>query len=103
MDGDGAAGATVRLRLYLAGQSPRSVRAVENLRRICDEHLAGRCTVELVDLLEDPQLARTDGIIAVPTLVRQQPSPARTVIGDLSDVPRVLAGLQLLPAPQRAT
>ena len=90
-DPDGA----YHLRLYVAGQSPKSVRAVENLRRVCEEHLPGRYTIELVDLLENPQLARGDEIIAVPTLVRKLPEPVRRIIGDLSDTEKVLVGLQL--------
>jgi circadian clock protein KaiB len=86
------------LRLYLAGHSPRSVRAVENLRRTCEEYLAGRYRIELVDLLENPQLARGDEIIAVPTLVRKLPEPVRKIIGDLSDTEKLLAGLQLRSA-----
>lgn len=84
-----------QLRLYVAGQSPRSVRALANLRRVCDEHLAGRYHVEVIDLLVDPALARGDEIIAVPTLVRKLPEPMRKIIGDLSDTDRVLVGLQL--------
>jgi circadian clock protein KaiB len=87
---------TYHLRLYVAGQSPKSVRAVENLRRVCEEHLAGRYTIELVDLVEHPHLARGDEIIAVPTLVRKLPEPMRRIIGDLSDTEKVLVGLQLL-------
>jgi len=83
------------LRLYLAGHSPKSVRAVENLRRTCEEHLAGRYRIELVDLLENPHLARGDEIIAVPTLVRKLPEPVRKIIGDLSDTEKLLVGLQL--------
>lgn len=93
-EGDGDPG-TYRLRLYVAGQSPKSVRAVENLRRVCEEHLTGRYSIELVDLLQDPQLARGDEIIAVPTLVRTLPQPIRRIIGDLSDTEKVLVGLQL--------
>ena len=85
------------LRLYVAGQSPKSILAIENLRRVCDEHLPGRCRIEVVDLLENPELARGEGIIAVPTLVRRVPLPVRTIIGDLSDTDRVLVGLQLRP------
>ena len=73
------------------------MRAVENLRRICDEHLPGRHRVELVDLLENPALARCDQIIALPTLVRRSPKPVRKIIGDLSDTAKVIAGLQLAP------
>jgi circadian clock protein KaiB len=86
------------LRLYVAGQSPRSVRAIENLRLFCDEHLAGRYSVEVIDLTANPTLARGDEIIAVPTLVRKLPEPIRKIIGDLSDTEKVLVGLQLLPA-----
>jgi circadian clock protein KaiB len=86
------------LRLYLAGHSPKSVRAVENLRRTCEEHLPGRYRIELVDLLENPQLARGDEIIAVPTLVRKLPEPVRKLIGDLSDTEKLLVGLQLRSA-----
>ena len=85
------------LRLYVAGQSPKSILAIENIRRVCDEHLPGRCRIEVVDLLETPELARGEGIIAVPTLVRRVPLPVRTLIGDLSDTDRVLVGLQLRP------
>jgi circadian clock protein KaiB len=86
------------LRLYLAGHSPKSVRAVENLRRACEEYLPGRYRIELVDLLENPQLARGDEIIAVPTLVRKLPEPVRRIIGDLSDTEKLLVGLQLRSA-----
>ena len=86
---------TYHLRLYIAGQSPKSVRAVENLRRVCEEHLPGRYEIELVDLIENPHLARGDEIIAVPTLIRKLPEPVRRIIGDLSDTERVLVGLQL--------
>jgi circadian clock protein KaiB len=85
------------LRLYVAGQTPKSVRAVENLRRVCDEHLSGRYRVEVIDLLVNPALARGDEIIAVPTLVRKLPEPIRKIIGDLSDTDRVLVGLQVRP------
>ena len=85
------------LRLYVAGQSPQSILAIENLRRVCDEHLPGRYRIEVIDLLETPELASPAGIIAVPTLVRRVPLPVRTIIGDLSDTDRVLVGLQLRP------
>jgi len=98
MDGNAADGAPMYdLRLYVAGQSPRSVRAVENLRVVCDEHLAGRYRVEVIDLLVNPSLARGDEIIAVPTLVRKLPEPIRKIIGDLSDTESVLVGLQVRP------
>ncbi|MEO7350907.1 MAG: circadian clock KaiB family protein [Marmoricola sp.] len=85
------------LRLYVAGQSPRSIRALENLRKVCDEHLAGRYRVEVIDLLVHPALARGDEIVAVPTLVRKLPEPIRKTIGDLSDTDKVLIGLQVRP------
>jgi circadian clock protein KaiB len=85
------------LRLYVAGQSPKSARAVDNLRHICEVHLAGKYRIELIDLLENPKLARGDEIVAVPTLVRKLPEPIRKIIGDLSDTEQVLIGLQLRP------
>ena len=84
------------LRLYVAGRTPRSTRAIANLRRLCDERVPGRVEVEIVDVSEQPQRAEADRIIATPTLVREQPPPQRRVIGDLSDPERVLAGLGLL-------
>lgn len=83
------------LRLYIAGQSPKSMRAVDNLRRACEEHLRDRYRLELIDLLEDPERARSDEIIAVPTLVRMSPRPLRRIIGDLSDTEKLLTGLQV--------
>jgi circadian clock protein KaiB len=85
------------LRLYIAGQSPKSLAAISNLHRICEEHLAGKYDVEVIDLLERPQLAEGDKIIAVPTLVRKLPAPLRKIIGDLSDTEKALVGLQLKP------
>jgi circadian clock protein KaiB len=85
------------LRLYIAGRTPKSVRALDNLRRLCEEHLAGRYRIDVVDLLENPQLARQDEIVAIPTLVRKLPDPIRKVIGDMSDAERTLVGLQLRP------
>lgn len=85
------------LRLYVAGQTLRSLVAIENLHRICAEHLDGQYEIELIDLLEKPQLAQWDQILAVPTLVRRLPEPSRKVIGDLSNTERVLAGLELRP------
>jgi circadian clock protein KaiB len=87
------------LRLYVAGQTPRSVAALGNLQRLCDEHLAGRYRIEVIDLLEKPQLARGHQILAIPTLVRQLPVPIRKIIGDLSNTERVLVGLDLRPGP----
>jgi circadian clock protein KaiB len=86
------------LRLYVAGQSPKSLHALANLRALCEEHLAGRHAIEVIDLVERPELARTDDILAIPTLVRRLPEPLRRVIGDLSDTERVLVGLRLEPA-----
>jgi circadian clock protein KaiB len=85
------------LRLYVAGQTPKAVRAFANLRKICDEHLAGRYRIDVIDLLEDPMLGRGDQILAVPTLVRRLPSPIKKIIGDLSNTERVLVGLDLRP------
>ena len=85
------------LRLYVAGKTARSVAAFDNLTRLCEEHLAGQYHIEVVDLLEHPQLARGDQIVAIPTLVRKLPSPIRKVIGDLSNVERVLIGLEIRP------
>jgi circadian clock protein KaiB len=83
------------LRLYIAGKTPRAIRAFQNLERICKEHLAGRYRIEIVDLLEKPALAKGDQIVAVPTLVRHLPEPVRKIIGDLSNTERVLVGLDL--------
>jgi circadian clock protein KaiB len=83
------------LRLYVAGQTPRSLRAFENLRQICEEHLAGRYKIEVIDLLKDPQLGQGDQILALPTLVRKLPAPIKKIIGDLSNTERVLVGLDL--------
>ena len=84
------------LRLYIAGQTPRSIAAFANLKRLCEEHLAGRYRIEVVDLLETPQHARQDEIVALPTLVRNAPPPSRKLIGDLSDTERVLAVMQFV-------
>lgn len=89
------------LRLYVAGQSPKSLQAYANLKRLCDEHLAGRYEIEIVDLVQNPKLARSDDILAIPTLVRRLPVPLRRVIGDLSNVERVLVGLSLRPSELR--
>lgn len=83
------------LRLYVAGQTPKSIAAFSNLKRICSEHLEGKCRIEVIDLLENPQLAEGDQILAIPTLVRRLPTPLRKVIGDLSNTERVLVGLDL--------
>lgn len=83
------------VRLYIAGQSPRSLDAFANLKAICDEHLAGQYEIEIVDLVEHPELAITDNVLALPTLVRLRPLPPRRIIGDLSDTERVLGYLRL--------
>ncbi len=90
------------LRLYVAGQTPKSVAAFRNLKAICEQHLAGQYAIEVIDLLEHPQLARGDQIVAIPTLVRKLPEPVRKIIGDLSNTDHVLVGLQLRPAGKRA-
>jgi circadian clock protein KaiB len=85
------------LRLYVAGQTPKSVLAFANLKKICEEHLAGEYTIEVIDLMESPQLAAGDQIFAIPTLVRKLPQPIKKIIGDLSNTERVLVGLDLRP------
>jgi circadian clock protein KaiB len=89
------------LRLYTAGQSSKSLRAFANLKKLCEEHLAGRYEIEIIDLVENPSLAGGDDIIAVPTLVRRLPEPLRKVIGDLSDPARVLVGLRVEAVSER--
>jgi circadian clock protein KaiB len=84
------------LRLYVAGQSPRSLAAFANLKRLCETHLKGRYTIEVVDLLQHPKLAEGDQIIAIPTLVRKLPEPMKKIIGDLSDQEKTLVGLDLI-------
>jgi circadian clock protein KaiB len=95
------ASAIWRLRLYVAGRTGKSAIALRNLERICEEHLEGRYRIEIVDLLENPRLARGDQILAVPTLVRQLPPPVKKIIGDLSNADRVLVGLDLKAVPAR--
>jgi circadian clock protein KaiB len=86
------------LRLYVAGQTPKSIAAFNNLKRLCEEHLSGRYNIEVIDLIKNPKLARDDQIVAIPTLVRKLPDPIRKIIGDLSDTERTLVGLQLRPS-----
>jgi circadian clock protein KaiB len=86
------------LRLYVAGQTNRSLAAFANLKMICEEHLAGRYRIEVIDLIKNPQLAQGDQILAIPTLVRKLPEPIKKIIGDLSDTLRVLVGLDIRPA-----
>jgi circadian clock protein KaiB len=85
------------LKLYVAGQTPKAVRAFSNLRKICEEHLQGRYSIEVIDLIENPALGRGDQILALPTLVRRLPAPIKRIIGDLSNTERVLVGLDLRP------
>jgi circadian clock protein KaiB len=86
-----------QLRLYVAGKTPKSVAAFSNLKAICEEHLAGRYRIEVIDLLEHPHLAAGDQIVAIPTLVRQLPAPLRKIVGDLRNTERTLVGLHLRP------
>jgi circadian clock protein KaiB len=92
-----------KLRLYVAGQTPKSLTAFANLKRICDDHLKGRYTIEVIDLVEKPRLAKDDQILALPTLVRHLPSPMRKIIGDLSNTERVLVGLDIVSAPSEVS
>ncbi len=85
------------LRLYVAGQTPKSLAAFQNLKKICEEHLAGKYQIEIIDLVKDPKLARGDQIVAIPTLVRKLPPPVRRIIGDLSNTERVVVGLEIRP------
>jgi circadian clock protein KaiB len=84
-----------QLRLYIAGKTAKSVAALDNLQKLCEEHMPGRYEIEVIDLMENPQLARGDQIVAIPTLVRKLPEPMRKIIGDLSNTERTLVGLQL--------
>jgi circadian clock protein KaiB len=84
-------------RLYVAGQTPRSLTAIVNLRQLCETYLAGRHRIEVIDLAKSPELGRSDQIIALPTLVRKQPAPAKRLIGDLSNIERVLVSIDLMP------
>jgi len=86
------------LRLYVAGQTPKSVTALANLKKLCESHLAGRYEIEVIDLLKNPKLAAGDQILAIPTLVRKLPTPIKKIIGDLSNETRVLVGLDVRPA-----
>ena len=93
--------AAFQLRLYIAGQTAKSIAAFANLQRICETHLAGQYSIEVVDLTKTPQLAAGDQILALPTLVRRLPEPIKKIIGDLSDEERVLVGLDIKPAGRR--
>ena len=94
---DDTDGGSWNLRLYVAGQTPRSLTAFKNLKEICEEYLRGKYHIEVIDLMENPTLARGDQILAVPTLVRKLPQPIRKIIGDLSNTERVLVGLDIQP------
>ena len=85
------------LRLYVAGQTPRSIAAIANLNKICEAHLSGRYNVTIIDLMKDPALAQRDQIVAIPTLIRHLPEPLKRIIGDLSNVEKVLVGLDIAP------
>jgi circadian clock protein KaiB len=89
------------LRLYVAGQTAKSLAAMTNLRRFCEEHLAGRYDIEVIDLMKNPQLAAGDQILAIPTLVRRLPSPLKRIIGDLSNTDKVLVGLDIRPKAEQ--
>jgi circadian clock protein KaiB len=88
---------TWELRLYVAGQTPKSLQAFANLKRVCEEHVPGKYQIEVVDLLKNPQLAKGDQILALPTLVRKLPEPMRKIIGDLSNTEKLLVGLDIRP------
>lgn len=94
---DGEKNAPWKLRLYVAGQTSKSITAFANLKKICDQHLRGQYHIEIIDLLKNPTLAKGDQILAIPTLVRHLPEPVRKIIGDLSNIERVLVGLDIYP------
>jgi circadian clock protein KaiB len=96
---NGRSGKIWQLRLYVAGQTPKSLAAFSNLKQICEDHLKGQYRIEVIDLIERPLLSRGDQIVAIPTLVRKLPVPMRKIIGDLSDTERVLVGLDLRAGP----
>lgn len=85
------------LRLYIAGQTPRAIRAIENLKRISEEHLAGKYKIEVIDVSKNPQIAKSEQIVATPAVIRKLPTPMRGIIGDLSDTEKVLIGLSIHP------
>src|SRR6185503_6323682 len=95
---DGAPAEKWNLRLYTAGQTPKSLAAIRNLKKMCEEHLPGRYEIEVIDLLQNPRLAKEHQIVAIPTLVRKLPDPLRRIIGDLSDTNRTLVGMDLRPS-----
>jgi len=87
------------LRLYVAGHTPKSLAAFANLKRICETHLRGKYRIEVIDLMVNPELARADQIVAIPTLIRKLPPPVKRIIGDLSNKERTLVGMELVPGP----
>lgn len=95
MNGHAPHPASYNLRLYVAGQSPKSVTALSNLRRVCDQYLSGRYTIDIIDLMKEPQRAQADQIVAIPTLIRKMPEPVKRILGDLSSMERVVVGLDL--------
>jgi len=95
VDAPWEAGAFYHLRLYVAGVTPNSLTAFANLKKICDEYLEGRFEIEVIDLIENPHLAREDNILAIPTLIRRLPEPIKKIIGTLADTERVLVGLEI--------
>jgi len=97
LEAAGAGDETYVLRLYVTGQTPRSLRAIENIKRICEEHLSGRYSLEVIDIYQRPSLAAGERVIAAPTLVKSLPAPIRRFVGDLSDTEKVLFGLDLIP------
>lgn len=90
---------TYVLKLFVSGSTPRSLMAIENIRRICDEHLSGRYQLQVIDIYQQPQFAKSEQIIAAPTLIKKLPAPLRRFVGDLSDEQKILVGLDLVPAP----
>ena len=95
-----APGQGYNLRLYVAGQTPKSIAAIGNLRKLCEQYLAGRYSIDIIDLMREPDLAQMHQIVAVPTLIRELPEPIRRIIGDLSNTQRVLLGLDVDPPTQ---
>lgn len=88
-----------QLRLYIAGHTPKSLKAIDNLKNYCEQHLMGKYSIEVIDLMINPQLAEDDQILAIPTLIRRFPEPIRQIIGDLSNEEKVLVGLNIIPVP----
>ncbi len=89
------------LRLYVTGMTPKSIKAIENVRRLCDEHLMGRCELEVIDIYQQPDYAKTEQLIAAPTLIRKLPLPLRKFIGDMSNKEKILVGLDIIPEKEQ--